>query len=169
MFAGDNWGHGFYFRLGTYAYFCTNRHTILGDETNTPSVIRFSIQTVHMTRPTTFNWTVVAEYFDILILAKYNKMGNRVDPEVKPLDAIPHCLAYGAVTAELLGCKLCDKPTAYDTINLPSNRYKINTVSGDCGRPVVYYDKWSSPPSLLFGGVFGGVIVSYFEGLWYSY
>lgn len=82
---------------------------------------------------------------DLLLCKLFNKSGTKeVSPFLSPLPIRFVNKFRGLVVASLVGCDVCRKPTSTDLVDLNTCRYKVNTVDGDCGRPVVFHDRYRS-------------------------
>jgi hypothetical protein len=76
--------------------------------------------------------------------------GKLMSPLVRSLKVSFTPERIGACTVHLLGCNICGAQTAYDFIQLNSGEYRINTIEGDCGRPVLWLNKFGGYSTHLY-------------------
>jgi hypothetical protein len=76
--------------------------------------------------------------------------GKLMSPLVRSLKVSFTPERIGACTVHLLGCNICGAQTAYDFIQLNSGEYRINTIDGDCGRPVLWLNKFGGYTTHLY-------------------
>jgi hypothetical protein len=87
-----------------------------------------------------FQFNLIFNVGDIYLLRFVNKKGIVASPPVSSYKF--HTLSHKLSNLDcvLLGCNICGQPNGYDVVDLDRCTYMINTVTGDCGRPLVHYD-----------------------------
>jgi hypothetical protein len=130
--------HAAYLSIGGDLFLVANRHIV---STSSKFV---TIKIAYMTKFVISHSTLHCEVYyvtgDIIFLKPVTKTGVYSSPLVTPLKVRLCSSTYGMANLELLGCKICLKPTTSDCCDLSTIEYKINTVDGDCGRPVIWFD-----------------------------
>ena len=146
--------HGSFININDNNYLFVNHHVCFGTGKTEPQVrlkiTYYNSKLKTSTGPYSAIFKVIAQHEDALLLKRYTAKGVEVSPPVKPLKVEAYSFTYGALTLTLVGCQICGKPSVTDTVNMPTTDYRINTESGDCGRPVIYHDKYVGSGGVFF-------------------